>query len=169
MIGLTTTWNRRRRARNRCASVIRREGKKRERAVWRVKEKKMLNGEAEEGRGYRMGGRNVLGTRRVSIKWLWPVRYGGSLPRRDMHTLGLSTHRVHHTRMHAACIHTFTHVSRETRRKSIYKGNIRRFALVVFRPAAIFEGEKLQNLQVRYFTISVWSIFISYLRESVFV
>ena len=27
-----------------------------------------------------MGGRRVLGTRRVSIKWLWPVRYGNSFP-----------------------------------------------------------------------------------------
>lgn len=29
---------------------------------------------------HRMGGRRVLGTRRVSIKWLWPVRYGNSFP-----------------------------------------------------------------------------------------
>lgn len=28
----------------------------------------------------RLGGRDVLGTRRVSIKWLWPVRYGGFFP-----------------------------------------------------------------------------------------
>lgn len=132
--------------------------KKKER--WREKEKKMLNGEAEKRRGYRMGGRNVLGTRRVSIKWLWPVRYGGSLPRRDMHTLGLSTHRVHHT---YACrvLHTFTHVSRETRRKSIYKGNIHRFALVVFRRLPLHSREKSWKIYKYAILCLAWSIFIS--------
>lgn len=109
-------WFRLRRGRKRKTN----RGKKKEER-WRTKEKKKLNGEAERRRGHRMGGRNVLGTRRVSIKWLWPVRYGGSLPWRDICIRSGSRHTAFTTCMHAACS-TLSRTCRARHGARVHKG-----------------------------------------------
>lgn len=162
MIGPTTTRNRRRpvrlarplqmRIRDSARGAV---GEKEIRVTWnqRDRAREMENGrkgETEgERRGCRMGGRDVLGTRRVSIKWLWPVRYGGFFPCgiciRSGSEFEPDTPRRPHvcTRVH----HTLTHAKHGA------------YTRVRTGPAAMScqtavavttSGRKLINLQVRY-------------------
>ena len=84
----------------------------------RERERERERGEKGRDRGSgRMGGRRVLGTRRVSIKWLWPVRYGNSFPYGYAYARSESASVISFTRTYV-CTYT------TARRNNVFHGRI---------------------------------------------